>query len=255
MTNKFITVRKEKEQYLKENKELQHEILVLQSNIRQMIPGFGSNTSGTFPMLNELQNKISEFFKCDCQDIFFDLLSPELNIEGVVYFYKNSLLKIQELVSLYFEPMENALKNTLCIETLWTPIENVLRKSFQSNWKKIFVQLCQDKSIETIVLYIQRSLKLQDEDPRANVTIFEFLKKCCQIYFFCHISEPPIYIDINSIGQVTSFNNIKNDSVDGFIKQKTECIIILPSCYKVNSSTTDNMLLKSQVLPVDYEFP
>lgn len=255
MTNKFITVRKEKEQFAKENKELQNEILILQSNIRQMIPGFGSNTSSTFPMLNELQNKLSEFFKCDCQDVFFDLLSPELNIEGIVFFYKNSLLKIQELVALYFEPMESALKRTLCIDSLWTPIDNVLRKSTQSNWKKIFAQLCVESSLHSIVQYIQSNLKLQDEDPSANKLIFEFLRKCCEICFFCHISDPPIYIDTNSIGQRISFNNVKHDSVDGFIKQKHECVVLLPSCYKNSAYSQENMLLKSQVLPIDYEFP
>ena len=161
MTNKFITVRKEKDQLSKENKEQQNEILLLQSNIRQMIPGFGNNTSGSFPMLNELQNKLSEFFKCDCQDIFFDLLSPELNIDGIVFFFKNCLLKIQDLVSNYFEPMETVLKKTLCIDNLWTPIDNVLKKSVQSNWKKIFTQMCLDSSIQIIVQFIQNNLKLQ----------------------------------------------------------------------------------------------
>lgn len=255
MTNKYIAVRKEKEQFSKDNKELQNEILILQSNIRQMIPGFSSNTSGSFPMLNELQNKLSEFFKCDCQDIFFDLLSPELNIDGIVFFFKNCFLKIQELIALYFEPMESTLRRTLCIDSLWTPIDNVLRKSFQSNWKKIYSQLCVDLSIQTIVNFIQNNLKLQDEDPRANKIIFEFLKKSCEIHFFCHISDPPILIDINSIGQKIFFSSFKHDSVDGFIKQKHECVVILPSCYKNNLNTGENMLCKSQVLPIDYEFP
>jgi len=70
MTNKFITIRKERDNFQKENKELQNEIMILQSNIRQMIPGFSNNTSSSFPMINELQNKLSEFYKCDCQDIF-----------------------------------------------------------------------------------------------------------------------------------------------------------------------------------------
>ena len=38
-------------------------------------------------MFNELTNSVSEFYKCDCLDIFFDVLSTELNLEGVVYFY------------------------------------------------------------------------------------------------------------------------------------------------------------------------
>lgn len=255
MSNKITTLRKEKEQVQKENKELQNEILILQSNIRQMIPGFGSNTSGSFPMINELQNKISEFFKCDCQDVFFDLLSPELNIDGIVFFYKNSLLKIQEVVVQYFEPMESTLKKTLSIDNLWTPIDNVLRKSVQSNWKKIFPQVCLDNSLLPIVNFLQSNLKLQDEDPAANKTILEFLKKCCELYFFCHVSDPQVFIDLNNIGQKILFNSMKYESVDGFIKQKHECVIILPSCYKVNSSSNENLLFKAQVLPLDYEFP
>ena len=69
-----------------ENKELTDENLQLQSNIRQMVPSF-SNTSTSFPMMNELQANVSEFYKVDCQDVFFDVLSMELNLDGVVFFY------------------------------------------------------------------------------------------------------------------------------------------------------------------------
>jgi len=40
-------------------------------------------------MFNELISQVQEFYKCDCQDVFFDILSPELNLDGVVYFYAN----------------------------------------------------------------------------------------------------------------------------------------------------------------------
>jgi FtsZ-binding cell division protein ZapB len=254
MTNKFMTTKKEKEQLQKENKELQNDILVLQSNIRQMIPGFSSNTSGSFPMLNELQNKITEFFKCDCQDIFFDLLSPELNMEGIVFFYKNCLSKVQDLIVSYFEPMDSLLRKTLCIDNLWGPIDNVLRKSFQSNWKRIYAQAVPEGSINNIMIYVQSNLKLQDEDPTANRQINDFLKKCAEIVFCCQICDPLIQIDFNVLGQKILFNPIKYDSIDGFIKQKHECIVILPSLYK-GVSSNENMILKAQVLPLDYEFP
>mmetsp|Transcript_9950 Transcript_9950/g.9835 ORF Transcript_9950/g.9835 Transcript_9950/m.9835 type:complete len:110 (+) Transcript_9950:236-565(+) len=65
ITNKFITVRKERDQLKQENKELQDEVMHLQVNMRQMVP-CSSNTSSAFPMLNELQNIVSEFYKCDC---------------------------------------------------------------------------------------------------------------------------------------------------------------------------------------------
>ena len=79
-------MRKERDQLKQENKELQEEVMHLQVNMRQMVP-CSSNTSSSFPMLNELQNIISEFYKCDCQDVFFDLLCPELNLDGVVYYF------------------------------------------------------------------------------------------------------------------------------------------------------------------------
>lgn len=58
VTQKFSHARKERDSLKRENKELQEEVLSLQSNIRQMVPGF-SNTSCSFPMFNELLNKVS----------------------------------------------------------------------------------------------------------------------------------------------------------------------------------------------------
>lgn len=220
-----------------------------------MIPGFSSNTSSSFPMINELQNRLSEFLKCDCQDIFFDLLSPELNMEGIVFFYKNCFSKILDMIKNYFEPLDNLMKKTICIDFLWTPIDNVLRKSFQSNWKMIFTQMSLEPNYYSIMQYVQSNLKLQDENPQANKIIVDFLKKMSEIVFCCYISDPLIYIDLNSIGIRTTFNPVKHDSLDGFIKQKHDCITILPNCYKTNSNTQENCIIKSQVLPYDYEFP
>ena len=255
MTNKFITIRKERDNHQKENKEFQNEILILQSNIRQMIPGFtNNNTSSSFPMTNELQNKLNEFYKCDCQDIFFDLLLPVLKMEGIVYFYKIAFTKVNELILQYFEPLENELKSTLCIEDIFKTIENVLRKSYQSNWRKIYVQLWNHQNMSQIMDFIQNYLKLLDKDDYANKLITEFLKKLTEILFFCHLSDPPMIVDYNNLGKKVMFNSIKHESVDGFIKQKTECILILPSCFKQNTNS-ENLFIKYQVLPIDYEFP
>lgn len=247
-------MRKERDQLKKENKELQNEILVLQSNIRQMIPGFSSNTSSSFPMLNELQNKLTQYYKCECQDVFFDLLCPELNMDGLVFYFKESFNRIQEMINLYFDPLETLLKRTLVIEDMWSSIDNVLRKSYQSNWKKILSQIFNDTSNNNIMLFIQSELKLQEEDQTANNMIIEFLKKTAVIFFFCHISDPIIKIDVNVIGQTVQFNSTKHETIDGFAKPKHECIVLLPSCYKINFNS-ENLIVKAQVLPVDYEFP
>jgi FtsZ-binding cell division protein ZapB len=254
ITQKLTASKRDRDKYHKENRELQNEIYLLQSNMRQMIPGF-SNTSNSFPMLNELQNRLSEFFKCDCQDIFFDLLSPELNMDGIVFFYKNCFVKVMEMIKNYFDPLENLMKKTICIDFLWTPIDNVLRKSAQSNWKMIFSQMSLEQNYYSIMQYVQNNLKLQDENPQANKIIVDFLKKVSEIFFCCYICDPMIFIDMSSIGLRTGFNALRYDSLDGFIKQKHDCISILPACYKTNVTNNENCVIKSHVLPYDYEFP
>lgn len=252
ITTKYIAVRKERDNLKKENKELHNEILILQANIRQMIPGFSSNTSSSFPMLNELQNKLSQFYKCDCQDIFFDLLCPELNMEGLIFFFKESFTKIQSNINSYFDPLSLLIKKTICIDEIWSSIDNVLRKSYQSNWKKILGQIFNDNMYHTIMLYIQNNLKLQEEDSSANSQIIEFLKCSSVSLFFCYISDPCLQIDIKTIGETVHFNSIKHETIDGFAKPKQECIILLPACYNLHN---EMMIIKSQVLPLDYEFP
>lgn len=106
-----------------------------------MVPCF-SNTSSAFPMQNEMSNIVSEFYKCDCQDVFFDLLCPELNLEGVVFFFQNSLPSIVDLIEKHFQPVEATLKKVTQLSAPLAdgPIVNVLRKTYQSNWRSIHTQ-------------------------------------------------------------------------------------------------------------------
>lgn len=111
----------------------------MQSNMRQMVPSF-SDTSSTFPMMNELQNIVSEFYKCDCQDVFFDLLCPELNLDGVVFFYQSTIPVVVETVEKHFAPVESILRKVSSMPALDGPIVNVLKKTYQSNWRAIYAQ-------------------------------------------------------------------------------------------------------------------
>ena len=88
-------------------------------------------------MFNELTNSVSEFYKCDCQDIFFDVLSTELNLEGVVYFYQKTLGSVVEIIESHFYPVEKSLITASCSRKMDLTISNVLRKKYQSNWRKI----------------------------------------------------------------------------------------------------------------------
>lgn len=127
-----------------------------------MVPCF-SNTSSAFPMQNEMSNIVSEFYKCDCQDVFFDLLCPELNLEGVVFFYRSTIPTVVENIEKHFAPVESVIKKVGSMAQLEGPIANVLRKTYQSNWKQIHAS-CMTKAVhESIMGDVQKHLSIGDE--------------------------------------------------------------------------------------------
>jgi Mitochondria-eating protein len=95
-------------------------------------------------MYNELTHRVSELFKCDCQDVFFDLLSPELNLDGVVFFFANVYTSIFKTIQKHFLPAETAIRQ-LVKGPLDGPLESVLRKSYQTNWRQIYAE-CLDRN-------------------------------------------------------------------------------------------------------------
>ncbi|CDW84282.1 UNKNOWN [Stylonychia lemnae] len=255
ITQKFVNVRKERDQFKQENKDLQEEVLQLQSSIRQMVPCF-SNTSSAFPMQNEMANIVSEFYKCDCQDVFFDLLCPELNLDGVIYFFQNTIPVVIEVIEKHFQPVEHVLKKVTNMQQLDGPIVNVLRKTYQSNWRTIY-QSCLPQTVnEQIMSAVQKSLSIGDEQKHINQAITDFIKKIGEVAFQMLVSDPPIVFDIKRIGEKVQFNSFKYDSMDGFIKGNEECLIILPSVHKYNQGGgLGEVVIKANVLPLSYEFP
>ena len=234
-----------------ENKVLTKEIENLKNNIHEMIPGINSNTSNSFPMLTELQIKIKDYIKLLCQDIFFDVLQPNLNLEGVIFFFKTIFIKISEITFNYFSPIENIIKQTLFIDFLYEPIDNVLRKAYQSNWKIYFNEYQKMINYKNIIIEINKKLNLNSN----NKIIKEFLEETSKIFFLCYICDPQIIININQIGKEVRFNNMIHDSMDGFIKSKQFSTIILPMFYKGKEATNESTIIKSQVLGKDYILP
>ena len=254
--DKLSTLKKENHRIEQENQMLKQELETLHNDMRLMIPGFSSNTSNSFPMLTELHNKISDYIKISCEDIFFDLLQPNLNMKGVVDFFKIIFLKLSDVVEKYFNPIEKAINNTLFIDQIYEPIDNVLRKSYQFNWKYFFDDLKKSINYSEIINDISKKLKfdfIKENGEEWNM-IKDFIIKTYEIIYFCYISDPIVSIDISQIGKEVKYNSMTHDSLDGFIKSKQISTIILPTFYKGKVSTKNSMLVKSQVLAKDYEF-
>ncbi len=239
-----------------ENKILSKEVENLKNYIHEMIPGFSSNTSNSFPMLTELQFKINDYIKLLCQDIFFDLLQPNLNLEGVLYFFKTIFIKISEITNNYFSPIEELIKNTLFTNILFEPIDNVLRKAYQANWKSYYNEYQRGINYKILINEINKELQL-NSDKKSSIynMIKEFIEKTSEICFLCYISDPIINISINQIGKEVKYNNLIHDSMDGFIKSKQNSTIILPMFYKGKEATNESTIIKSQVLGKNYVLP
>ena len=254
--DKLSTIKKENHRIEQENQMLKQELETLHNNMRLMIPGFSSNTSNSFPMLTELHNKISDYIKISCEDIFFDLLQPNLNMKGVVEFFRTIFLKVSDVVEKYFNPIEKTINNALFIDQIYEPIDNVLRKSYQFNWKYFFEDTKKNINYNDIIADICKKLKLDfiEEKGEEWNMMKDFILKTYEIIFYCYISDPIISIDIPQIGKEVKYNSMTHDSLDGFIKSKQISTIILPTFYKGKVSTKNSMLVKSQVLAKDYEF-
>ena len=202
-----------------------------------------SNTSQSFPMFNELQNSVSQFYKCDSQDIFFDVLSTELNLEGVVYFYQHVFGEVTLEIEKHFMPVENSINEASSSKKLDISIANVLKKKYQSNWKHICSKVISNKYCEGLMNKIQTILAIADnENEDINEQISEYIRKTGEIAFQMMISDPPLLFDIKQIGKQVKFNQHKQDSLDGFIKTNEECFSILPSVFKlqVSNGSTGN---------------
>ena len=254
--DKLSTIKKENHRIEQENQMLKQELETLHNNMRLMIPGFSSNTSNSFPMLTELHNKISDYIKISCEDIFLDLLQPNLNMKGVVEFFRTIFLKVSDVVEKYFSPIEKTINNALFIDQIYEPIDNVLRKSYQFNWKYFFEDTKKNINYNDIIADICKKLKLDfiEEKGEEWNMMKDFILKTYEIIFYCYISDPIISIDISQIGKEVKYNSMTHDSLDGFIKSKQISTIILPTFYKGKVSTKNSMLVKSQVLAKDYEF-
>ncbi len=103
--DKLNNLKKENHKIEQENLMLKQELENLQNDMRLMLPGFSSNTSNSFPMLTELHNKINDYIKLSCEDIFFDLLQPNLNMKGVVEFFKIIFINLFDIVEKCFNPI------------------------------------------------------------------------------------------------------------------------------------------------------
>ena len=257
LSNKLAKLYAENQTLARENENIQKENQNLSTNIREMNPGFTSNTSNSFPMITEIQIKINDYIKIICQDIFFDLLLPtEIDIKDIILFFKIFFDVIEKKIQGYFLPLVKQITETLKIPELWKPIANVLKKTYQYNWKAIYSNLEKQIDFEGISNDVKKRIFISKEDMIDDIdqSIIDFAHKTFDVLFMCYICDPEMLIDVNQIGNQVFFNSVPHDPIDGFIKPTQKSYIILPAFYKGTTPSKNTMIVKSQVIADDY-FP
>ena len=110
-----------------------------------MVPGTATNTTDHFPMATELTQKIYEFLKGHCQDLFFDMLSVDIaDVHRIAAFYNKTFWIIHNEVEEYFKPLKQTIAAVACLSPnldRQSPLYSVLRKTYQSNYLEIYKQI------------------------------------------------------------------------------------------------------------------
>jgi hypothetical protein len=212
-----------------QNNELYNDILTLKSNVQSHILINEKEKGNSFPNFENLKHNINNFLEIDCLNFFKKYLYDEFEIEGVEFFYKevfkfcenilkNHFMKIEEKLDLKFK--DKNVKNTL---------DCILKNTFQVDWKRLMNNLIKEEKYGEIMKNIQNTLEINEKNERVNTDIIIFIKKAMEIIFQCYIHQPKISFDLNKIGVIVYFNEIKYEQFFGDIKRGEKCRIILPS--------------------------
>lgn len=62
--------------------------------------------------------------------------------------------------------------------------------------------------------------------------MLKYLRALCELQFIYYISDPPIIANYKCIGTKVKYNQLEHEPLDGFIKPKEECYVLLPSTHK-----------------------
>lgn len=116
-------------------------------------------------------------------------------MKGIVFFFQTSFGKLQDGIVQYFMPVISVTKKIGCFETLEGPIMNVLRKSYQNNFKEIVKKCISQELTLQIMGEIQNNLKLGGVSQEINQQINDFLQKLGELLLKLYVCDPPLTFD------------------------------------------------------------
>lgn len=250
---KIKTERKKNNMLRKQNQELINERMNLMNKSNQMIQGYKKSTS--FPNEKSLKDDINKYITLDLFIFFKDPLSREYVIEGIVFFFQKVFVLTYNKIQSHFSSMNHLLSNTLQMQKVVEPLDWIIRKSAQANWRNILAAIENKESVYATVADIQKTLGIETRRGDANEIIEKLCRTALEILFKCYIMSPQIFYDVEQIGKKILFDDKNYECLSEVrIINNTECYILTPTFYSIIDEGS-KVIEKARVLPVSFSYP
>lgn len=257
MSEKLKEERANNTQLKAKNQELLNEIILLKTNIRSLIPTINNNDNKNekFPSFEELLEEIKTFLDIDSLKFYQKFMKNQSNPELIIFYYENIFKKCNDIILSHFNPVQTIFKNKFKNSESLSPIDFVLKNSYQSEWKNIHSKICSEQRLSKLIADIKQAYSSKFKGI-INLTVStqhilkEYLTKTLEIFIKCFINQPRISYNLNIIGSIDKFSKLQNDSfLEEKIVKNTEVLIVLPCFYYSSEKTKRNEIIcKSKVI-------
>lgn len=234
------------------NKELNNELISLQSNIRDMFPGYSVNKATPFPMMNDLLLQINVFIKNDCLEFYKTLLDQDYSLHDQLFSFRKLFASSFSLINDYFNPLNLILKHTLQTDQIISPLDCVLRRSYQVDWEKLLNQIKKNNDYDYVINSILNELEIENQTQETYTQMINIFEETTEMLFKGYISDPSLAFDINQISKQVLMDSNKYDCFDYkmHVKHNTSCVVIIPPVYKIINDH-QVILINAKVLPIN----
>ena len=149
---------------LTEEPDFEHllkDIITVKNNIKSHIPCLSKNRLHPFPSFDELIAHIINFINIDTFKLYAHFQNNnQISIEIIILYFKEFLTKCHEIIVNHFSEVKNILNNKFKNLKLIKSLKNILKNSYQGNWKIIFNKLANENNINAIIQNLK--LKMQE---------------------------------------------------------------------------------------------
>lgn len=245
--DKIKNERKKNVQLRQRNQELVTENMLLLNKSTQMIQGCNKNLINPFPSEKDIKDQLNAFINIDLFKFFKHSLESYYNTDGYIFFFLQIFKSAHKKIIQHFQPLNNIIIKTLQMGKMVEPLDWILKKTSQANWKKILESIENKESYFTSIREIQNELSIDKADEQIRY----LSKKALDTLFKCYIMNPRINYELEQIGQIIYYEDNICQPFESKIPKKTECCILIPEFYSIIDGNKV-IIEKPKVLPKNY---